>query len=1360
MWLAIATLLQISLSIQVFNTDCPAGYSTVSCGYMVSNTDSICSTIASGIVNGESCSLDLSVCNYYDYINTASTSVLCEEVAATGTPQPTTSCANYRRYSSSTDFSSTQGANGWYYGYYSGTTFVQFTNYGITQYTAGYNSWYFNAASNGLINSVQIMPNGPGSCNTASFGTIAPVLRWYNPGNSCYHDMVISLTAYQGRAGGDGVTLTIKLNGNSFASFSNSAGGALSVNNQYIQRGVHSIELKLDPINGCDYDQTNYELKIAPLGASSAATVSARASASPRQTTSPIATTSLLGMFSYNMCASSGTSVVLPYSQSYANIITNPLASQYLNNAACQMTFYKPAGTIFIISFTSFNTEECCDFLRIIDSTGLTLINRAGLSIPAPVIAYASFITITFTTDSSVIGTGVGFTVQVIDMPSSSSPISTSDSARSRTPSAAPLRSVTPSASYNSVSAAPSSYSSLTPLSSARPSSSYNSLSPHFTFSTSLRSSASARFTYSSTPRISSLSRFTYSASYRTSESYQYTYSSSPSATYSDASPSFVSSQTAASSQTPQPSVSASQTPEPSVSASQTPQLSVSASQTPQPSVSASQTPQPSLSASHTPQPSVSASQTPQPSVSASPLASNTASPSSSYSPQALKKLVSFNKPPALPANLSALSSTQILGLFTDLSDYNPLLIKDALKDLGFAGLGKSPDGVFAVSTDSFDLKMKRLATENNSMGIGQTNISLPLIAGSSAASAIQWTTNPYSYLNSQELDTPVLSLTVLDTYGREIPVNNLSTPIVLGWTLPKDERFQDPPEYIINCVKGDVYISQESTLHSFKNFTITKSGWNLPCTLGTIETVDCLPNEVVHDFACPTPRLNPTCMYWNTSKNVWSTDGCKAVLNGTYMECHCTHLTDFSTRINAVADQNKAIFDNAGNVYSLEGLEKYASWYGIFGGIALFTLVLACLSARIDFIRKRKYIIELYKNKTIQSFIEYKPKLPLYRYSKNISYINDIKKYKTPVEKEYSLWQRICAQHTRLQFIFRYDPRLSRIFRLMGLFVLQFHSLFVTALLYGFTYNGTPMMWYDSIILALITSALNIPMIRILVGSMNIIGLAEFENQFPYLTEEYKRRAEFEALASVYFNKQTIDVVEDTGVNMNDSDDCLNMLAIYLCCRDSEKKDDITILEPSLLLKKMTNIVQKSFVKYELASPVWSILPCNTFKGFLFLACSFGWLGWCLNYLLLFSAAHEKGVGEKIMISYATSEMITVVITQPITICASLFLFIFMEKYSKYIPFYKYLNTNTVPSLYYFSNPWKNSKSVLTSEFAYAMFIECAAHASGVNPLVYAPTKAIITSLALNDAPDNNDPIKDLYNKFIQFKINLDRNS
>jgi hypothetical protein len=521
--------------------------------------------------------------------------------------------------------------------------------------------------------------------------------------------------------------------------------------------------------------------------------------------------------------------------------------------------------------------------------------------------------------------------------------------------------------------------------------------------------------------------------------------------------------------------------------------------------------------------------------------------------------------------------------------------------------------------------------------------------------------------------------------------------------------------------------------------------------------------------------------MYWSSSTNGWSTDGCTPVLNGSSMKCYCTHLTDFTTRISAVADQNKAIFDNAGNVYSLEGLAKYANWYGIFGGIAFLTVVLGLLSSRIDFVRTRRYVVELYNNKTIQKFIEYKPHLHIYAYSKFISYTNDIKNYEEPVEQEYSLLQRICFQHTRLQFLFRYDPRLSRIFRLLSLFVLQFHSLFITALLYGFTYTGTPMQWYDSIILALITSALNIPMIRILIGSMNAVGMKEFEFQFPYLAAEYKRREDFEKLALVYLGKDPLLGGGSKGKSESESsqqsmqtDDILDMCAIYLCCRNSEvKKENIKKLERPELLKRMGKLIAKSFIQHKAYSQAWSVLPCHTLSGAMYLACAFGWLGWCLNYLLLFSASHETHVGEKIMISYATSELTTVFITQPLSIAVSLSLFVFLEKYAAYIPFYRFFKKkDDVPALYFFSNPWQNSKSLLTSEFAYAIFVEAPAKASGVNPLVYAPVNAIVPSLATLSSSDpdltlreveqgpggREDKVKGLYEQFIQMKMKLDK--
>jgi hypothetical protein len=101
----------------------------------------------------------------------------------------------YRTYNAATDFSGTQGRNGWYYGYYNNGVFTQFTNYAIASPGSLGNvySWNYNVASNGNIGSSMIMPNGATSCNTPSYGNIAPVLRWYNPIGSCYQDVTISL---------------------------------------------------------------------------------------------------------------------------------------------------------------------------------------------------------------------------------------------------------------------------------------------------------------------------------------------------------------------------------------------------------------------------------------------------------------------------------------------------------------------------------------------------------------------------------------------------------------------------------------------------------------------------------------------------------------------------------------------------------------------------------------------------------------------------------------------------------------------------------------------------------------------------------------------------------------------------------------------------------------------------------------------------------------------------------------------------------------------------------------------------------------------------------------------------------------
>ena len=163
--------------------------------------------------------------------------------------------------------------------------------------------------------------------------------------------------------------------------------------------------------------------------------------------------------------------------------------------------------------------------------------------------------------------------------------------------------------------------------------------------------------------------------------------------------------------------------------------------------------------------------------------------------------------------------------------------------------------------------------------------------------------------------------------------------------------------------------------------------------------------------------------------------------------------------------------------------------------------------------------------------------------------------------------------------------------------------------------------------------------------------------------------------------------------------------------------------------------------------------IPTN--EGWLYLAGCFGWFGWCLNYLLLFAAAHDQNVGEHIMITYAESELSTIFLIQPFTIVATIFAYWLLQRNSARIP--EWLKTlllvssvNSIPSLYYFSDPWNHmSHTSFTAEFAYNIFIKAAATASGVDELAYAPMSAIAAHVGGLDGVEEGqaaDAVANLY--------------
>lgn len=773
---------------------------------------------------------------------------------------------------------------------------------------------------------------------------------------------------------------------------------------------------------------------------------------------------------------------------------------------------------------------------------------------------------------------------------------------------------------------------------------------------------------------------------------------------------------------------------------------------------------------------------------------------SQTFTPSAYPTAHPQGPPPPLPGNLQNMSLGGLKDLISDLSFYSPTQIQSSLNTVGFAAMQQS-GGEFSASTSAFTMKMKAIDTSANaSLQVGSTNLSLPPLSSLGtglAASMIQWTSNPHLALSSDPIDSPPLTLNILDSTGGIMSVKNLTTPISFSWLLNiSDPKFQTPPFYFARCDTSQLFQkSGDALTPSTMAIQKGQAAWLVPCLLGLWKSLNC--TEVsplsIKTLQCPDPILTPNCLYWSTAANAWSSDGCVTTLINESISCACTHLTDFTSRIDAMAESNQALFANAANVYSLSGLVKFAQWFGIFGGIAALTLLLGLLAMRIDTLTTKKYVKTLCQDQTIRAVFDNAPNTAIYTFDAKSTKTGTKANTKVNVidnsqvnTKPLSLCHRVIQQHSRLQFLFRYDPRLARIFRLLALFTVQYHSLFISALFYGFTYGASgqmDMMWYDVLALSIITSLLNFPVVSLILSFLGTIGLVEFKYKFPLLHEEYMRRSHFEKYALKYLeNKEASEGSDDEnknkrslqnagalammeGGNTDDIDDTLmDIIFMYLCCRppkdddeDSENKRLSNMTQKELLVKMIT-VFKAKYPPCEVYSSVWSYLPCHTLEAWMFLICSAGWLAWCLNYLLLFAASHPASVGQQVMISYATSELTTVLITQPLTILITYCMFKLTQKYGLALPiflqrFVLIKIKNGVPPLFHFSNPWSHLEgSSLTARFAYSLFVKCPAAASNTNELAYAPTKAIVH----NDDHEEVCQIEELYKEIMGVKLEL----
>ena len=888
-------------------------------------------------------------------------------------------------------------------------------------------------------------------------------------------------------------------------------------------------------------------------------------------------------------------------------------------------------------------------------------------------------------------------------------------------------------------------------------------LSPSLTSTASLTSSA----TYSATPSLSSSSSASASKSAVATQSGSSSASASKSAVATQSvSSSASASKSAVATQSVSSSASASESAVATQSVSATSQSTPTSSPSPSPSVSSSAsasfsaTTTETAMASSSSSASVSALGTVSPTASASASASITATPSPNWF-----------KPPAIPQNLTNISATEAVGYMNLLASYDPSVIQGSLNALGTALLAAAGNGSVSVSTSTFKMTLASLPSTNTTATLSQgtTEVALPplkdLVPGAAAASMIQWKNNPFiSTVPGQKPDAGVLSLSVLGSDGSSLNVANLSTPIIMSWpqTLAaNDPRIQIPPSYAIRCDTGAVFLTTGDQMTPFRGFSKIRTDlWEVPCLMNTTNYVQCTsfqPYTFV-PFQCPTPAFEHSCIYWSPSKKIWTDDGCvPAYANLTYASCKCTHLTDFSSRIMAAVASNKAIFDNAGNVYSASGLREYAEWFGLFGGIAAFTLLIGGAVIYIDLASTRRYISSLLRNKYLREFLERRPSSPLYIYDIRSTLDRYYKRKKdVPPATTVSLFQRILQQHASLQFIFRYDPRLSRLFRLLFLFIVQFHSLFITALLYGFTYGveggKATMTIIETIALSGITMGLTIPVVQVLLRGLNHVGTLEFQAQFPLLFEEYQRRSAFEKVALVYLHKKEGTALDPEFLKIKGVDDLLEMPL-------------------KTLLKEMANIISKPWNLLSFPMGCLRISPAHTWYGLLFLLACFGYFGFTLNFLLLFAAGHDRSVGQQVMTSWGISQLSSIFLIQPISIVCIFAFYWLVNRYSRFLPLtvrnmILVPAIRSIPTMFYFTNPWSDlSHSPLTSHFAYTIFTRCSAYASHAEEKDYAPMAAIVTSVGVDaaqvvvdDAPADENTVKGLYEKYWKTFAELNR--
>jgi hypothetical protein len=347
---------------------------------------------------------------------------------------------------------------------------------------------------------------------------------------------------------------------------------------------------------------------------------------------------------------------------------------------------------------------------------------------------------------------------------------------------------------------------------------------------------------------------------------------------------------------------------------------------------------------------------------------------------------------------------------------------------------------------------------------------------------------------------------------------------------------------------------------------------------------------------------------------------------------------------------------------------------------------------------------------------------------------------------------RRIPYKHPYFTWIFAFDPLFPRTYRLMFLISGLITSLFTTALLYGYKSGSSsigtelpPLEFSETVILSLMTSGINIPIMKFFKYMIDYSSKLEYKFRFPKLYEEMQNRMVFEkTIHSKPLRSNKIDIT-------NHLDDLqyvrlLNKLGL------TPSFENLEIFKKNL--NSLYNFVDNDSIKIEppnidtrpkKINCIHKYLVLHTKASIGTLALIFSWLAWCLFFFISFGLYQKEESINSLMQTFGQTQGAQIFVIQPLSLMIILWILNKIKHLQE-----KYCHRKINSSFIEVSNPMKNKYStMLSNSFGHMLYVHIPAKCSQKLfdtskipiDLILAPNKAV------SEFIEHHNKVENVYN-------------